>query len=85
MLRKAWGQVVLSGVCWLASLTELVKSGSVKDPVSKDRDGASETASRVKAPYAKADRLSFILGTHTEKGEHARAHTHTQICKGKTT
>ena len=41
----------------------------MKDPVLKDRDGAKETASRVKAPAAKAGRLSSILGTHTEKGE----------------
>lgn len=39
-----------------------MSSGSVKDPVLKDRDGAKETAT-------KAGRLSSILGTHTEKGE----------------
>lgn len=59
----------LSGACRLASRTELLSSGSVKDPVLKDRDGANETASRVKAPAAKADKLSFILETYREKGD----------------
>lgn len=45
-----------------------MSSGSVKDPVLKARDGAKETASKVKVPAAKAGRLSSILGIHT-KGE----------------